>query len=86
MRKQDAVVLLGLLFEEEINHLNLRIIRDNQAPRFASLLDEHPEIQKEFLAARVIHDDLKRIRDKMVGILKAYIESDEETPDEADKE
>jgi len=40
MRKQDAIVLLELLYEEEINHLRLRVIRDNQAPRFAKLVDE----------------------------------------------
>ena len=78
MRKQDAIVLLELCYEEEINHLRLRVIRDSQAPRFAKLAGEVPEIQEEFLAARVVHDDLKRIRTKMIGILTAHIESDEE--------
>lgn len=73
--RQRAIVLLELCHEEEINHLKLLLIRESQAPRFAKLTEEIPQIQNEFLAARAIHDDLKRIREKMVVILRAYIES-----------
>ena len=38
-----ALDLLKDCFEDEIAHLELRIIRDNQAPRFKALRESHSE-------------------------------------------
>lgn len=71
-----ALDLLRDCYEDEIAHLNLRIIRDNQAPRFKALEESHPEIYRDFMEARGVHHEiLKRNRDKRVEQLKKIIES-----------
>lgn len=71
--------LLDLLrdcFEDEIAHLQLRLIRDAQAPRFEALKELHPEIYADFMAARNgPHETLLRNRRKRVEVITALIES-----------
>jgi len=71
-------ILLDLLrdaFADEIAHLELRMIRDAQAPRFEVLKDTHPEIYRDFMAARSgPHEVLLCNRRKRVEALTALIE------------
>ena len=72
-------VLLDLLkdaFEDEIAHLELRSIRDAQAPRFEALKETHPEIYEDFMKARTgPHEVLLRNRRKRVEELTKLIEA-----------
>ena len=73
--RQVALDLLRDCFEDEIAHLELRIIRDNQAPRFKSLKKSHPEIYRDFMKARTgPHEILLKNRRKRVEALRALIE------------
>jgi len=78
MNPAEKTILKDLLkdcFEDEIEHLNLRLIRDAQAPRFEALKESHPEIHKDFMAARSgPHEALLRNRRKRVKILTEMIE------------
>ena len=71
-------IFLSLLrdaFEDELAHLELRIIRDAQAPRFAALKETHPEIYADFMTARNgPHEVLLCNRRKRVEILTKLIE------------
>lgn len=84
MNKKTALKLLAAAFEDELAHLELRMIRDAQAPRFEALKDTHPEIYEEFMKARTgPHEVLLKNRRERVKILTEYIESkNEETPEE----
>ena len=72
------VLLLDLLrdcFQEELAHLELRMIRDAQAPRFQALRDSHPEIYRDFMKARKgPHETLLRVRRKRIRELTKLIE------------
>ena len=72
-------VLLDLLkdaLEDEIAHLELRLIRDAQAPRFEALKETHPEIYEDFMKARNgPHEVLLRNRRKRVEELTKLIEA-----------
>ena len=74
-----STALLALLrdaFAEEIEHLKLRLIRDAQEPRFAKLKESHPEIWRDFMAARNgPHERLHRIRRRRITALTRMIES-----------
>ena len=71
-----AVDLLKDCYEDEIAHLNLRIIRDDQAPRFKALEVSHPEIYRDFMTARTVHHEiLKKNRDKRIDVLRKLIEN-----------
>lgn len=73
--KNLALELLNDTFQEEIAHLQLRMIRDAQAPRFKSLKQSHPEIYKDFMKARSgPHEKLLKIRRKRIKMLTALIE------------
>jgi hypothetical protein len=50
--KQIALDLLRDCYEDEIAHLELRIIRDAQQPRFEALRADHPAIYHDFVIAR----------------------------------
>ena len=50
--KMTALDLLKDCHEDEIAHLELRMIRDAQAPRFEALKESHPEIYRDFMKAR----------------------------------
>ena len=71
-------VLLDLLkdcYEDELAHLQLRLIRDAQQPRFEALKESHPEIYKDFMAARQEwHEILLRNRKKRIEVLTEIIE------------
>lgn len=71
-------VLLDLLkdcYEDELAHLELRMIRDAQQPRFEALKESHPEIYRDFMAARVEwHEILLKNRKKRVEVLTSLIE------------
>ena len=73
-------VLLDLLrdcFSEELAHLELRMIRVSQAPRFAALKKSHPDIYRDFMRARRgPHEKLLRIRRKRIQILRSLIENE----------
>lgn len=73
-----AEILLDLLkdcFADEIAHLELRRIRDAQAPRFEKLRETHPEIYRDFVAARSgPHEVLLANRRKRVQVLTELIE------------
>src|SRR5579871_4500701 len=67
MNKDTALDLLTDCFADEIAHLRLRLIRDAQAPRFEALKETHPEIYRDFMAARTgPHESLLRNRRKRV--------------------
>lgn len=76
---EAKAILLNLLqecFQEEIAHLELRIIRDSQAPRFAALKKSHPEIHRDFMKARKgPHEILLRVRRKRISVLTELIEA-----------
>jgi len=78
MTPEDRDILIDLLrecFEDEIEHLKLRRIREAQAPRFAAIKESHPEIHKDFMAAREgPHEILKKNRRRRVEILTELIE------------
>lgn len=75
MDKRIALDLLRDAFEDEIAHLELRMIRDAQQPRFEELKDSHSEIFKDFMKARTgPHEVLLKNRRKRVEILTAFIE------------
>jgi hypothetical protein len=62
--------------QEKIEHLRLRLIRDAQAPRFEALKETHPEIYRDFMAARNgPHETLLTCRDEMQTILETLLES-----------
>ena len=74
--RRVALDLLKDAYEDEIAHLELRMIRDDQAPRFEELKDSHPEIYEDFMRARSgPHEVLLKNRRKRVEILVALIES-----------
>ena len=71
-------IILDLLkdcYEDELAHLELRMIRDAQQPRFEALKESHPEIYKDFMAARnEWHEILLKNRKKRVETLTKIIE------------
>ena len=74
--KNPLLDLLKDCFEDEIAHLELRQIRDAQAPRFKALKKSHPEIYKDFMKARsTSHEVLLKNRRKRVAVLTSLIES-----------
>lgn len=74
--RQELVDLLKDAFEDEIQHLELRNIRDTQAPRFEALKESHPEIYEDFMKARTgPHEILLKNRRKRVEVLTKLIES-----------
>ena len=71
-----ALDMLKDCYADEIAHLELRIIRDDQAPRFEALKETNPEIYRDFMKARTgPHEILKNNRDKRVDLLKTIIEA-----------
>lgn len=73
--REIALDLLKDALEDEVAHLELRIIRDTQAPRFEALKDTHPEIYEDFMKARTgPHEVLKKNRTKRVEVLTSIIE------------
>lgn len=75
MTKDIALDLLRDCFNDEIAHLELRIIRDSQAPRFETLRATHPEIYDDFMKARSgPHEVLLANRRKRVEMLTKFIE------------
>lgn len=73
--KQTYLDLLKDCFKDEIAHLELRLIRDAQAPRFEALKKSHPEIYKDFIRARKgPHEILLKNRRKRVLVLTSLIE------------
>lgn len=79
MSQARPEILLDLLrdcFADEIAHLELRLIRDAQAPRFEKLKETHPEIYRDFVAARTgPHELLLANRRKRVQVLTELIEA-----------
>jgi uncharacterized protein with gpF-like domain len=74
--KRQIIDLLKDCYEDELAHLELRMIRDAQAPRFEALKDTHPEIYEDFMKARgQWHEILLRNRRKRVEILTGIIEN-----------
>jgi hypothetical protein len=70
-----ALDLLKDCYEDEIAHLQLRIIRDDQAPRFEALKESHPEIHAQFMEARNgPHEVMLKNRNKRVEKLRQLIE------------
>jgi uncharacterized protein with gpF-like domain len=71
-------VILDLLkdcYEDELAHLELRMIRDAQQPRFEALKESHPEIYRDFMEARNgAHEILLRNRRKRVDVLTKIVE------------
>ena len=76
MNKKILLELLADAFAEEVEHLKLRLIRENQEPRFEALKKTHPEIYADFMKARnSCHEKLLRIRRKRQRILTRLIET-----------
>lgn len=75
--KKAILDLLKDCYEDEIVHLQLRMIRDAQQPRFEALKDSHPEIYRDFMAARnEWHEVLLRNRRKRVEMLAKIVEGE----------
>ena len=73
-----ALALMKNAHEDEVAHLQLRMIRDNQAPRFEALKEAFPEIYSEFMEARSgPHETLLRNRKTLVEVLTNIIEGNE---------
>ena len=73
--KEMILDLIKDCYEDEIAHLELRMIRDAQQPRFEALKESHPEIYKDFMRARSgCHEVLLRNRRKRVEKLTKIIE------------
>lgn len=76
LEKEILLDLLSDCFEDEIEHLRLRLIRDAQEPRFKALEATHPEIYRDFMAARRgPHERLLTNRRLRVAKLTELIES-----------
>lgn len=77
--KEVKHIVLDLIrdcFDDELAHLELRMIRDAQAPRFEALKDSHPEIYADFIRARGgAHERLLANRRKRVEALTSIIEN-----------
>lgn len=85
MNKQIALMLLNETYKEEIAHLELRMIRDTQAPRFEALKDSHPEIYSDFMKARTgPHEILLEARKNRIAILTAIVEGKYDDKDKSD--
>ena len=77
--REVALGLLRLAHEDEVAHLKLRMIRDDQAPRFEGLKKSHPEIYKDFMEARSgPHETLLKNRVVLRDILTAVVEGRDE--------
>lgn len=75
--KETLLSLLKDAFEDEIAHLELRMIRDAQAPRFEALKETHPKIYEDFMRARTgPHEILLRNRRRRVEVLTQMIEGE----------
>lgn len=73
--KKVLIDLLKDCYEDELAHLELRIIRDAQEPRFEALKETNPEIYNDFMRARgEWHEILLRNRRKRVEVLTGLIE------------
>ena len=73
--RKVAISLLKDCFEDEVDHLELKLIRDTQAPRFEALKDTHPEIHEDFMRARSVHhENLLKNRKNRVAILTKIAE------------
>jgi hypothetical protein len=74
----DEAILFTLLddaYQDEVAPLRLRRIRDTQAPRFEALKKSHPEIYKDFMAARTgPHETLLANRRRRVQLLTSVLE------------
>jgi hypothetical protein len=73
-----AIELMKNLHEDEIAHLKLRMIRDNQAPRFEALKESHPEIYEEFMEARsgpheILLKNRKILSEVLVNIIEGNV-------------
>jgi len=79
----DKYILLNLLKDcndDQIAHLELRIIRDAQSPRFEAFKESHPKIWKDFMRARSgPHEILLKNRLKRVKILTELIEGNNDS-------
>jgi len=79
MNNDEKIIRIGVLrdcFEDEIEQLQLLLIRDAQAPRFEALKGSHPEIYKDFMKARNLHHELLlKNRRKRVITLTELIEN-----------
>ena len=73
--RKIALDLLKDSYADEIAHLELRMIRDDQAPRFEALKETHPEIYADFMRARSgPHEVLLKNRRKRVKTLTDIVE------------
>lgn len=76
--RRTALDLLRDCYEDELAHLELRIIRDDQAPRFEKLKESQPEIWNDFMRARdEWHETLLKNRRKRIEVLRALVEGNE---------
>ena len=86
MVRAVALDLLKDCFADELAHLELRLIRDTQAPRFEGLRQTHPEIYADFIRARTgPHETLLKNRRKRVKVLTAIIEGSNKKIDNLEK-
>lgn len=68
--RRIAIKMLEDAYQEQIQHLELRLIRDTQAPRFEKLKKSHPKIWEDFTTARTgPHEFLKVVREERMGLL-----------------
>ena len=73
--KCKALELLRACFEDELAHLQLRMIRDRQQPRFEALKKSHPDIYEDFMRARnECHEVLLKNRRERVEVLRRLVE------------
>ena len=73
--KKLAFDLYKNALEDEAAHMELRMIRDRQQPRFEALKDSHPDIYNDFMLARQgPHEILRSNRIDRLMVLKEIIE------------
>lgn len=74
--KEELIDLLADTFDEEILHLQLRLIREAQAPRFEALGKKNKQIMGDFVDARNHHTNLLEIRRRRMKKLTELIEGE----------
>ncbi|HUX61341.1 MAG TPA: hypothetical protein VMV32_08510 [Ignavibacteriaceae bacterium] len=73
--KRRLMSLLRDGYEDEMAHMELRLIRDAQKPRFEALRDKQPEIYEDFMRAHTeVHVILRKNREIRTQVLNEIIE------------
>jgi len=73
--KRRLMALMKDCYEDEVAHMELRMIRDAQKPRFEALREDHPEIYKDFMRAHTeVHEILRENRVRRLEVLEDIVQ------------